>query len=91
MRVLNMRPGGYDDGRGNFRLRAIFDLELSDDVRLFSLQLMQANNDDTFRTWTPSVRGCRSATFSTGLVQRITELAVTELEARNANGFSAAA
>lgn len=89
MQIHDMRHG-HDDGRGAMRLRAVFDIQLTDEVRLYGLQLMQAP-DGSFRTWAPSLRGVRSATFSHSLVRHITELAVDELEAHKANDFNRAA
>ncbi len=89
MKIQNMRSGP-DDGRGTMRLRAVFDLELTDEIRLYGLQLMQAP-DGSFRTWAPSLRGVRSVTFAHAMVRRITELAIIKLEAQNANGVTRAA
>ncbi|GEM_PF-1675237 len=78
MRILALRPG-VDDPRRRFRLRAIFDVQLDDDVRLFGLHLMQAP-DGRHLTFAPSKHGQKVATFSPDMAQRLTELATKELE-----------
>lgn len=89
MQIQNMRPG-HDDGRGTVRLCTVFDLQLTDDVRINGLQLMR-DPARGYRTWVPSLRGMRSVSFSGELFRKITELAVTEWEAQDANEFHRAA
>lgn len=89
MKVHNMRPG-HDDGRGQVRLCTVFDLQLTDDVRINGLQLMRDPRAG-YRTWIPSLRGMRSCSFSGELFHKITDLAVTTWEAQNANDFTNAA
>ncbi|KQR77596.1 hypothetical protein [Rhizobium sp. Leaf341] len=69
------------------RAVAIFDLEVSDDLRMFGLRLMEAP-DGRFLIYAPSANGGRRlATFSPALSCQIADLAATELKgARDRHG-----
>lgn len=69
------------------RAVAMFDLEMSDDLRIFGLKLMEAP-DGRLLIYAPSANGGRRlATFSTALSAKIADLAASELErANNSHG-----
>ncbi|MEF2549986.1 hypothetical protein VQ042_01225 [Aurantimonas sp. A2-1-M11] len=66
---------------------AVFDLELSDDCRIYGLRLMRAP-DGRHLVYAPSGNGGRRlATFSTALAAEIAEIAASEMErASNSHG-----
>ncbi len=69
------------------RAIATFDIELSDDVRMFGLKLMETPGG-RFLIYAPSANGGRRlATFSPALSDKIADLAASELErANNSHG-----
>jgi hypothetical protein len=64
--------GSLRDGR--YREIAIFDIQLTDDVRLFDLRLFQSDSGNKIIR-APQTRDRRSATFSPTLAREITALA----------------
>jgi hypothetical protein len=65
-------------GSGAVREIARFDLQLSDDVRLYGLRLMQTP-ERRHLTYAPSSGGRRFATFALSLVDDITAAAISAL------------
>jgi hypothetical protein len=82
MKVLDLqRVQGQNSG--GTRLVALFDLELSDHIRLFGLKLMQAPNGKRL-TYSPNGNGGRRlATFSPDLAAQITDAAIMKLEGQD--------
>ncbi|MDN2582368.1 hypothetical protein [Aquibium sp. ELW1220] len=70
MKILAIRPAPPGTGR----TVAHFDLQLTDDIRMFGMKLVQAE-DGRFLTYAPSSHGARAATFSTPLNDTITRAA----------------
>lgn len=75
MKILSIRPA--PPGSGAVREIARFDLQLSDDVRLYGLRLMQTT-EGRHLTYAPSSGGRRFATFAPSLVDTITAAAISE-------------
>jgi len=76
---LDLQPVASRGG-GTMRLVASFDLELSSEVRIYGLRLMQAPGGRHV-TYAPNGNGGRRlATFSPALATAITEAAINELE-----------
>lgn len=88
MRILAIRRA-IDDGARRFRLLAHYDAQITDEIRLFGLQLMAAP-DGRPLTFVPTKHGNKVATFSPALAQRLTDLAAIELEGLNAHDRTAA-
>ncbi|MCD7109727.1 hypothetical protein LRX75_11830 [Rhizobium sp. DKSPLA3] len=86
MRITEIQRTTPHPGKA-VRALATFDLEFSNDVRLFGLRLMEAP-DGRLLVYAPSANGGRRlATFSPALSDKIAELAATELErAQNRHG-----
>jgi hypothetical protein len=84
MDVLNIEPVA-DRGGGGMRILAHFDLQLSDDVRMYGLRLLEAPDGNRI-TYAPQSGSRRSATFARQLAERITAAASISLEAVTANG-----
>lgn len=75
MKILDLKPSTFDSG-GSVREVARFDLQLSEDVRLYGLRLMRAP-DGRHLTYAPSSGGRRFATFAPSLVDSITAAAIS--------------
>ena len=88
MRILSIRRA-IDDGGRRFRLRAFYDVQLTDEIRLFGLQLMQAP-DGRLLTFAPAKHGMKVVTFAPNLAEQLTNLAAIELEGSNAHDRTAA-
>lgn len=79
MRILDLQPVASHGG-GAVKLVATFDLELSDDIKMYALRLMRAG-DGRHLTYAPNGNGGRRlATFSPALAAQITKAAVNQLE-----------
>jgi hypothetical protein len=77
MHILSITPS-HSDGGGGVREIARFDLQLSDDVKLYGMRLMQTPAGRHL-TYAPSSGGRRFATFAPALVEDITVSAVSAL------------
>jgi hypothetical protein len=84
MEVLNIEPVA-NSGDGGMRVIAFFDLQLSDDVRMYGLRLLEAPDGNRI-TYAPQSGSRRSATFARPLAERITAAASISLEAVTAHG-----
>ncbi|WP_442217178.1 hypothetical protein [Rhizobium sp. 2YAF20] len=73
MRIPEMQPVA-DRGSGHVRAIANFDLQLTDEVRLYGLRLMQAADGNRF-VYAPQAGSRRSATFARPLAEQITAMA----------------
>ncbi|MER9392216.1 MULTISPECIES: hypothetical protein [unclassified Mesorhizobium] len=85
MKILSIKP--EPPGSGNVVAR--FDIELSDDLRLFGLRLSHRSAGG-HSVYAPNAMGSRCATFSYTLVDQIAAAALAALEEqkphdRNAN------
>ncbi|MGA1803654.1 hypothetical protein [Rhizobium sp. HT1-10] len=79
MRILGIKRA-VRDGRSRMRLIATFDFELSEQVRIFGMKLMEAPDGRRF-SYAPNANGgSRTATFDPALAQEITELATLKME-----------
>jgi hypothetical protein len=79
MKVTNIPRTTPQPGKA-VRAVATFDVELSADIRMFGLRLMEAP-DGRLLVYAPSANGGRRlATFSPALSDQIADLAATELE-----------
>lgn len=79
MKILEIRRAA-GDGRSQMRLVATFDLELSNQVRLFGLKMMEAPDGRRFVYAPNASGGCRTATFDPALAKQITELAIFSMK-----------
>ena len=89
MRILSIQAV---EGRPDCKAVAIakFDLQLTDDIRVFGLRLMRT--PDGLRTYAPSINGGgRSTTFTPRLGDKITAAAFSALEGLQNAKFDAAA
>lgn len=77
MRITSIKPSFFDGG-GAVREIARFDLQLSDEVRLYGLRLMQTA-EGRHLTYAPSSGGRRFATFAPAMVDDITAAAISAL------------
>ncbi len=79
MRILDLKPvsGG---GGGAVKLVADFDLELTAEVRLLGLRLMEAPDGKRLIYAANANGGRRTATFSPALAQAITAAATQQLQ-----------
>jgi hypothetical protein len=77
LRITTITPSFYG-GAGGVREIARFDLQLSEDVKLYGLRLMQTP-DGRHLTYAPSSGGRRFATFAPAFVGDITAAAISEL------------
>jgi len=86
MRILDLVPAAVKGG-GSTRLLATFDAELSDDVRIQGLKLVEALGGKRV-VYAPNGNGGRRlATFSPALAAAITKAAANKLEGHDtANG-----
>ena len=84
MRILKIEPTHGVTPSG-LRNRAFFDIELSEDIRVFGCKLQQ-KPDGKYLSFPPSGRGVRAMTFSPELSEKISALASKAL-----NGGSATA
>lgn len=75
MRILRITPD-----RTGGAVVARFDVELTDDIRMYGLTLRQ--NRKGYRSDVPNLRGMHVVTFAPPLAQQITEAAVTALNGR---------
>ncbi|MET4278715.1 MULTISPECIES: hypothetical protein [unclassified Bradyrhizobium] len=75
MKITFITPSPFDGG-GGMREIARFDLQLSDEVRLYGLRLMQTREGRRL-TYAPSSGGRRFATFAPALVDTITAAAIS--------------
>lgn len=73
MQILKMEPERRRTS-GGFETIAIFDVQLSDDVRLYGVRMVK-KPDGGIITWAPSSGGRRFATFSTDLAIRLAKAA----------------
>ena len=88
MRITGLKPAASTGG--GMVVVATFDLELSDEVRLYGLRLIEAP-DGNRMTYAAQAGSRRSATFARSLAEQITALASESLEAVTANGTLKAA
>ncbi|WFS02792.1 hypothetical protein [Rhizobium tumorigenes] len=79
MRILDLKRA-VGDGRSQMRLLATFDLELSEQIRMYGLKLMEAPDGRRFAYAPNANGGSRTATFDPALAQEITELATLKME-----------
>nr|WP_314095163.1 hypothetical protein [uncultured Shinella sp.] len=79
MRILDLKPA-VGNGGGAVKLVANFDLELSPDVRLFGLRLIEAADGRRLVYAANANGGRRSATFSPTLAAAITKAAASKFE-----------
>lgn len=84
MKILNLEP--VTGHGGGMRAIALFDLQLTDDVRLYGLRLMEAPDGNRF-TYAAQAGARRSATFARQFAERVTAAASHALEAVTANGI----
>ena len=82
MQILSMKL--IDEPALGHRAIAAFDLQLTDDCRLYGLRLLRMR-DGNILTFAPQSGPRRVATFSVPLAERITQLALDEYEALTAN------
>lgn len=77
MRIIDLQPVA-DHGAGT-RTLAVFDLELTDEVKLYGMRLLDRGGRRL--TYAASANGGRrTATFAPALAERITAAANSELE-----------
>ena len=88
MQILTMRQ--IDEPANGHRAIAWFDLQLTDDCRLYGLRLLRMR-DGRLLTYAPQSGSRRVATFADGLAERITALAIDEYEALTADAHNQAA
>lgn len=85
MRVLSLTPAA-DPGGGSMKLLAVFDLQLTDTVRLYGLRLLETP-DGRRIVYAAQAGSRRTATFDPQLAERIAQLAShTYSEAATAHG-----
>ncbi|MBB4348015.1 hypothetical protein [Aliirhizobium cellulosilyticum] len=72
-----------DEPSGGHRAIAVFDLELTDECRLYGLRLLRMR-DGRLLTFAPQSGYRRVASFATPLAERITRLALDQYEALTA-------
>lgn len=82
MQILSMKL--IDEPALGHRAVASFDLQLTDDCRLYGLRLLRMR-DGNILTFAPQSGPRRVATFASSLAERITQLALDEYEALTAN------
>lgn len=82
MRILTMNL--IDEPALGHRAIASFDLQLTDDCRLYGLRLLRMR-DGKILTFAPQSGPRRVATFAAPLAERITKLATDEYGALTAN------
>lgn len=87
MRILDYKL--IDDPSGGHRAVAVFDLELSPDIRLYALRLLRMR-DGRLLTFAPQSGHRRVATFAPHLAEKITQIAIDQYEALTANERNAA-
>lgn len=73
MRILKIEPT-FGTAPSGLRNRAFFDIELSEDIRVYGCKLQQ-KPDGRFLSYPPSGRGARTMTFSPELSDKISALA----------------
>jgi hypothetical protein len=77
MQILSIEP--VADRGGTTTTLALFDLELTDEVRIYGLRLVE--NRGRRLTYSPNANGGRrAATFAPALAARITALAIEKFE-----------
>lgn len=77
MRILNIRPASPPGGTG---VIAVFDVDLSEEIRLFDVVLKRTRAGD-LRSWPAKLAGRPSAAIRQDLADRITRAAVAAIEA----------
>lgn len=82
MQILTMKL--IDEPTHGHRAIAAFDLQLTDDCRLYGLRLLRMR-DGNILTFAPQSGSRRVATFAAPLAERITKLATDEYGALTAN------
>lgn len=82
MRILELKL--IDEPGSGHRAIAAFDLQLTDEVRMYGLRLLRMR-DGRLLTFAPQSGYRRVATFAAPLAARITQLATDELKAVTAN------
>ncbi len=87
MRILDLQT--IDEQSSGHRAIAVFDLQLSDECRLYGLRLLRMR-DGRLLTFAPQSGSRRVATFATDLAAKITSLAIDQLKAVTANDKHAA-
>jgi hypothetical protein len=87
MRILDFQT--IDEQSSGHRAIAVFDLQLTDEVRLYGLRLLRMR-DGRLLTFAPQSGSRRVATFANSLAAQITSLATDELKAVTANDKIAA-
>ena len=88
MQILKLEP--VTGHGGGMRTVAVFDLQLSHDVRLYGLRLMEAPDGNRV-SYAAQAGSRRTATFARPLAERITAAASHALEAVTANGTTSQA
>lgn len=88
MQILTMNL--IDEPALGHRAIASFDLQLTDDCRLYGLRLLRMR-DGNILTFAPQSGPRRVATFAAPLAERITKLATDEYGALTANANSSRA
>ena len=74
MQVTAIEPAYRQNGDGRFRTLAHFDLELTSEMKIYGMRLLEAE-DGRRLTYAPSSGGRRFATFSPQLAVAITKAA----------------
>lgn len=82
MQILTMKT--IDEPALGHRAIASFDLQLTDDCRLYGLRLLRMR-DGNILTFAPQSGPRRVATFAASLAERITQLALDQYEALTAD------
>jgi hypothetical protein len=82
LRILALRPDRYSDGRN--RTLALIDVELTPDVRIYNLRLIE-NGHGQHRVFAPNAHGARVATFAPAFADELTKAAVAALGSGIAN------
>ncbi len=88
MRILDLQT--IDEPSVGHRAIAVFDLQLTDECRLYGLRLLRMR-DGRLLTFAPQSGSRRVATFANDLASQITKLATDEYEAMTAHDRNQAA
>lgn len=84
MRILRLTPD-----RTGGAVVARFDIELTDDIRMYGLTLRQSRKG--YRSDVPNLHGMHVVTFTPHVAQQITDAALAALKELNANVVTRAA
>lgn len=88
MRILQISRAA-DPGGGTNRLVAIYSAEISPDVRVHNLRLLETPSGRRL-TYSSATGGQRNATFSPALAEKLTAAATAALEGRETYDRAAA-